>query len=389
MNLFLTKWSEYQKILSYHKRDVVLVAGGLLAIIFLIVIINLHPKPPSQKIAQGRMALSHANHVDAEKYAPKTFTEAKQNWEKSLRIWRRENNKIFFKRNYQQLEQLAEQTKLLAQESERQAIRARDSLKNVAKVELVLLLEKVNEFKTKYDQMPIDESLRKKMVRGELLVLEGQAALKRQDVKKALSKFKAAETLIGQSGKEVSEMLTEYLKNIPVWRKWAKETIDSSKARNDVAIVVDKFDHSLHVYDKAQLIKKYPVELGKNWMGHKRQRGDNATPEGQYFITKKIGNGQSKYYKALVLNYPNKRDLERFFAAKSKGELSKDTQIGGLIEIHGEGGKGINWTQGCIALKNDDLDKIFGLVKVGTPVTIVGSLNGMTNNKTSQASVSK
>ncbi len=361
----------------------------LLGIIFLVVIINLHPKPPSQKIAQGRMALSYANRVDAEMYASQAFTEAKQSWEKSLRIWRYENSKLFFRRNYQQLEQIAEHTKLLAQESERQAIKARDSLKNVAQVELVLLLEKINEFKNKFDQMPMDELLRKKMMKGELLVLEGRAALKRQDVKKALTKFKIAEPLIGQSDMEVTEFLAEYLKNIPRWRQWVKETINNSKQNNEVAIVVDKLDHSLYVYDKAQLVNKCPIELGKNWMGHKRQRGDNATPEGQYFISKKFSNGQSKYYKALAIDYPNKKDLENFFAAKSKGELSKDAQIGGSIEIHGDGGKGINWTQGCIALKNDDIDKIFNLVKIGTPVTIVGSLNGLTNYKTFQSSASK
>jgi len=51
--------------------------------------------------------------------------------------------------------------------------------------------------------------------------------------------------------------------------------------------------------------------------------------------------------------------------------------IGNLIEIHGDGGKGINWTDGCVALTNSDMDKLYGLVGVGTPVTIVGSLRSL------------
>jgi murein L,D-transpeptidase YafK len=216
---------------------------------------------------------------------------------------------------------------------------------------------------------------------GELLMFEGNFILSRNDFHKAFEKFRLAEALIGQSGKEVAEMLDVYLKNIPVWRKWAEETINRSKENQSVAIIVDKIDHTCYIYDKGQIVQKYPIELGKNWIGHKRQKGDDATPEGQYSIEKKIGSGQSKYYKALVINYPNERDKLKFNEAKKRGELPKNAQIGGLIEIHGDGGKGINWTQGCIALNNQDMDKIFNKVAVGTSVTIVGSLNGMTSIK--------
>jgi lipoprotein-anchoring transpeptidase ErfK/SrfK len=371
-------------MLQNHKRILILGLCAMIVIIVLVIIMSLHPKPPLQKIEMSRIALSQASKADAENYAQETFTEAKHNWEKALQIWHQENNKLFFRRSFKQLEQKIDTAIFLARQSERYALQTRDSLKNVARVELVLLLEKLNEFKSKFDQMPIDELLRKKITQGELLVLEGQVALKRADIQKALQKFKMAEKIIGQSGKEVTEMLNEYLKNIPMWRKWAEETIKFSKENKEVAIIVDKFDHTVHVYDKGQFTQKYSIELGKNWIGHKRQKGDHATPEGQYSISKKIQNGQSKYYKALVIDYPNAKDIENFTATKKRGDLPKDAQIGGSIEIHGDGGKGINWTQGCIAMKNDDVDKIFDIVKIGTPVTIVGSLNGATNHKTSK-----
>jgi lipoprotein-anchoring transpeptidase ErfK/SrfK len=79
------------------------------------------------------------------------------------------------------------------------------------------------------------------------------------------------------------------------------------------------------------------------------------------------------YYKALLLDYPNADDRRAFARARRAGEVSAGTGIGGLIEIHGEGGLGRDWTKGCVALTNADIDDLFQRVDVGTPVTIVGS----------------
>ncbi len=89
-----------------------------------------------------------------------------------------------------------------------------------------------------------------------------------------------------------------------------------------------------------------------------------------------MNHGQSKYYRALLLDYPNDADRERFAAAQRRGEIPRDARIGGLIEIHGEGGRGQNWTEGCVALSNRDIDDLFPRVSVGTPVTIVGGDGG-------------
>jgi murein L,D-transpeptidase YafK len=109
-------------------------------------------------------------------------------------------------------------------------------------------------------------------------------------------------------------------------------------------------------------------------MGDKRHQGDQATPEGYYKITEKKDGTGTKYYKALLLNYPNEDDLKRFNLEKKKGTLRKSTDIGGSIEIHGNGGKGIDWTNGCIALKDSDMDVVYRISQAGTIVTIVGSL---------------
>ena len=108
----------------------------------------------------------------------------------------------------------------------------------------------------------------------------------------------------------------------------------------------------------------------------KRRQGDRATPEGRYRIVKKKDRGQSVYHRALLLDYPNAEDRKRFAAAKKRGEIPRASVIGGLIEIHGEGGRGWDWTKGCVALRNDHIDDLFPRVPVGTPVTIIGGDDG-------------
>ena len=106
-------------------------------------------------------------------------------------------------------------------------------------------------------------------------------------------------------------------------------------------------------------------------------RGDKATPEGMYKIIRKFDNDSTLYHKALLINYPDNEDTANFMTALAKGTLPGSSHIGGMIEIHGHGGKGVDWTEGCIALKDREMDTIFAMVKIGTPVTIVGSMNDL------------
>jgi lipoprotein-anchoring transpeptidase ErfK/SrfK len=160
---------------------------------------------------------------------------------------------------------------------------------------------------------------------------------------------------------------------IRTWRRWVAETIDWSRRTGSPAIVVNKETHRLTVYDRGQLLRSYPAELGSNTAGTKLRSGDNATPEGRYQIASKKGQGQSKYYKALLLNYPNDEDRARFARLQRSGQIPPRSSLGGLIEIHGEGGRGKDWTQGCVAVRNEQMDDLFSRVTIGTPVTIIGS----------------
>ena len=115
------------------------------------------------------------------------------------------------------------------------------------------------------------------------------------------------------------------------------------------------------------------MELGFNWIADKVQEGDGATPEGRYRVVKRMDNLSSEYYKALLIDYPNAEDRAEFSRLRRRGELPPGARIGGLIEIHGSGGRKHDWTNGCVAVTNAEMDELFPRVTVGTPVTIIGS----------------
>jgi murein L,D-transpeptidase YafK len=137
-------------------------------------------------------------------------------------------------------------------------------------------------------------------------------------------------------------------------------------------IVVKKSAHKMYLYKDGKVIKTMPVSLGKNASkGPKLREGDFRTPTGSYKIVNK--RCHKVKYRALYLSYPNAQDIQR---AKKLG-----VKPGGLITIHGQpywnrDGKGDSytlrhdWTNGCIAVTNRDLDYIWAHVAIGTPIVL-------------------
>jgi murein L,D-transpeptidase YafK len=134
-------------------------------------------------------------------------------------------------------------------------------------------------------------------------------------------------------------------------------------------IVVEKSKRTLTLMDGAKVMKTYKVALGGNPVGAKDRQGDHKTPEGVYSIDAK--NPNSHFRKALHISYPSSLDRER---ARKLG-----INPGGDVEIHGLGAKWgwvgaqhrlTDWTDGCVAVTNEEIDEIYPLIKVGTPVEI-------------------
>ena len=161
--------------------------------------------------------------------------------------------------------------------------------------------------------------------------------------------------------------------NLRLWRAWAEQTIAESRRTGESVLLIDKLRRRVVLYRAGRVVASYPAELGANGLVRKEHSGDRATPEGRYHIVVAKRAPQTKYNKALLINYPNDEDRMRFALGRRRGTISRGAGIGNLIEIHGDGGEGRDWTDGCVALTNEDMDRLFAHVRVGTPVTIVGT----------------
>jgi L,D-peptidoglycan transpeptidase YkuD (ErfK/YbiS/YcfS/YnhG family) len=150
------------------------------------------------------------------------------------------------------------------------------------------------------------------------------------------------------------------------WQSWVDETLRGG----GTVILVEKKRQKLLVVKNRKVIATFTAEFGRNGYSDKLVQGDAATPEGRYHVTSK--KTTSRYYKALPLNYPTAADVAEYTAAKRRG-LVRGRGPGYNIEIHGGGGKGTNWTDGCVAVRDRDMDRLFQMIDSGTPVTIVGA----------------
>ncbi len=162
-------------------------------------------------------------------------------------------------------------------------------------------------------------------------------------------------------------------KNLQLWKRMAAETIARSKAEGSTVLIIDKLNRKLHLYAAGSRIASFEAEIGAKGLKQKLHAGDQATPEGRYRVTEARGPGRTKFYKALLLDYPNPEDRARYAWGKRTGQVPLRAGIGSLIEIHGDGGQGRDWTDGCIALSDRDMDRVFARARVGMPVTIVGT----------------
>ena len=142
---------------------------------------------------------------------------------------------------------------------------------------------------------------------------------------------------------------------------YSDQTVDS--------VLVVKSESRLYLMREGKELASFKVAFGSKPYGHKQQQGDERTPEGRYVLDYK--NPNSKYYKSIHISYPNAQDRQN---ARKRG-----VNPGGDIMIHGQpNGYGgfstivqvFNWTNGCIALSNPDMDVVWDAVKPGTPIEI-------------------
>lgn len=151
---------------------------------------------------------------------------------------------------------------------------------------------------------------------------------------------------------------------------------------NNPRIVVYKQRRQLELYSDNDVVRTYRVGLGFNPTDDKIKEGDGCTPEGEFYVF--VKNSKSAYHLSLGVSYPNVEDAQRglrdrliskeqhdaIVKAVQQGKTPPQyTPLGGLIYIHGDGSSN-DWTWGCVALENEDIEELFASVTVGTPITI-------------------
>lgn len=148
-------------------------------------------------------------------------------------------------------------------------------------------------------------------------------------------------------------------------------------------IVIRKKKRALEIYDGEKFVRRYKMRLGFSATGDKEIEGDGKTPEGEFYVFTK--NPESRFYLSLGLSYPNREAATRGLreqiilqeehdaiikAIDEKQMPPQKTALGGEIYIHG-GGIESDWTEGCVALRNEEMKEIFDAIPVGARVLIL------------------
>ncbi|MBI3948415.1 MAG: L,D-transpeptidase [Armatimonadetes bacterium] len=188
------------------------------------------------------------------------------------------------------------------------------------------------------------------------------------------------------------------------WSTWGEPLADileghrdrlGGRCRGDLAVIIRKSERRLVVACDGDPVKGYFIALGRTPEGGKERRGDGRTPEGEFYLWGK--NPYSRFHLGLGVSYPDAEAADRGLASglidaathrrilkalAARAEPPQDTPLGGSIFIHGGGigevlcrsdGKYArirDWTEGCVALRNQDVEELFALLPAGTPIRI-------------------
>lgn len=161
------------------------------------------------------------------------------------------------------------------------------------------------------------------------------------------------------------------------------QTTEPMKDLKEPRLVITKSKRTLEVFDGDKRVKSYKMVLGFEPKNDKEIEGDGRTPEGDFYVFTK--NSESRFHLSLGVSYPGKEDAERGLKAGLITQTEHDeiiaaiaeqrmplqkTKLGGEIYIHG-GGTASDWTDGCVALDNDQMTELFNAIPVGAKVTIL------------------
>lgn len=344
-----------------------LVVGGLFLYLYP------YPPVPTVEVEAARQAVREARR-EAPRFAREPLDRAIASAVVMERLYAYDRSRWFRFRRLEALDQAIAETQSFAGQASTEAAAVRAERLKQGEVQRAELATELAVHSPKVAFLPPGErGARGAHARAELALAQAAGALRQGDLAQLDASLAAAHRELAVIRRVLGERFERF--NDPErrrrWQAWADATVAASRD-GKVAILVDKLERRLYLLRDGRIAVEFEADLGRNAVSNKVVAGDGATPEGRYRVTEKRVNGTTRWYKALMLDYPNAEDLKAFNAARKRGEIPRGHGPGGLIEIHGHGGRGSNWTDGCVALTDAQMDELFKVVPVGTPVTIVG-----------------
>jgi hypothetical protein len=332
--------------------------------------------PPEVQIDTARRAMSRAAEANGAVRAPAVCAAAQAALARAEAEIRLQMKRRAWSRDFAEAGFLATRAVEAAHVCVSHARAARDLVRDRAERALSDLEKGIARASGLARHVPDGEGIKNDILKAVLSLGEARTSFERGQYERAEEAAERGSEQIRSSVTEISRFIDEFRRSphVSLWKRWVQETIRISERQNRTVILVDKLRRQLLVRRGRDDLASFTVDLGAGGIATKTRAGDEFTPEGRYEVTEVRGPGQTRYHRALMLNYPNADDRQRFRAAKRAGHVPRDGHIGSNIEIHGEGGRAQDWTQGCVALSNGDMDELTILVGVGTPVTIVGTI---------------
>ncbi|MFZ5434682.1 MAG: L,D-transpeptidase family protein [Calditrichota bacterium] len=341
---------------------------GLLLLIAAIVLTGCQT-PPQKSLEIAESALASADNTRARQYAAPLYREAEYLLDAGRMEMARQKGRLSFLRDFAAADSMLRRSTSKAQMAERISTDSLRTLEETAKTHVSSLEAEINRWREVLNGTLILFKAETQWSYAEMGLQQAKHLLEAGEFAEAIRQVVQTRDTLNRLNRVFLEYVDDEADNNGHWQRWVNATLDESRSNDSYAIIVDKNAHKTYLIKSGHIAKTYPCDVGYNSAAQKTYAGDGATPEGRYHITS-VKN-ESKYYRALLINYPNDADQRRFSENKRKGLISKRAGIGRLIEIHGHGGQNRDWTDGCVALADNDMDDLMEYVGVNTPVTIV------------------
>jgi len=338
-------------------------------LVFLVIMTISCEQPPTSSLDRAKSALKMAADAGAIKYALEQYRTAETMVKTGWMEIAHQNGRLAPFRDYHKADSILILATHTAIEAKFQTIKNINNLDSLSRSERDAFRTELATWRDNLDGALENFQAERHWSSAELALKTSEGLIAKGEYDAARESIVKGKEALQKLENSVADYANDIAQKISVWRQWVRQTLAESRANGTYAVIVDKSAHKTYLIKGGELVRSYNCELGYNSAHQKLFAGDGATPEGTYYVTK--AKYASKFHKALLINYPNQTDLRRLKENKAKGIISRYARAGALIEIHGEGGRNRDWTDGCVALSNRDIEHLIQYATVGTPVTIV------------------